>query len=222
MRHINRLATPDILVRKQEAWQSSFLEAYNNGKVKRPDHSKYAHQQIVDTLNAMSFNKCFYCEGTLKGTTSEVDHFIEVADDPSLAFDWKNLYLSCTNCNNKLPHHTIPVTDALDPCRDSDDVIQQNITFRDEIICAVPNSPKGLKTIQKYKLDTEQLDYKRSKWLNVINREAISIQQKMIEEHRTNATPEEKSKLLLFMQPDQPYSLMSEIYIKTNFKNLIL
>lgn len=222
MRHIIRFATPDILVQKHDEWQAAFLEAYNNGKGKRPDHSKYAHQQIVETLNAMSFNKCFYCEGTLKGTTSEVDHFIEVADDPSLAFDWENLYLSCTNCNNKLPHHTIPVTDALDPCRDSDDVIQQNITFRDEIICAVPNSPKGLKTIQKYKLDTEQLDYKRSKWLNVINREAISIQQKMIEEHRTNATPEEKSKLLLFMQPDQPYSLMSEIYIKTNFKNLIL
>lgn len=221
MRHITRLATPDILVRKHDEWQSAFHEAYNSGKVKRPDHSKYAHTQIIDTLGAMSFNKCFYCEGLLKGTTSEVDHFVEVADNPSIAFDWENLYLSCSNCNNKLPHHTIPISDVLDPCKDTDDIIQQNITFHDEIICAVHNSPKGLKTIQKYKLNTEQLDYKRSKWLNVINREAISIQQKMIEEHRTTATSEEKSKLLQFMQANQPYSLMSEIYIKTNFSNLI-
>lgn len=44
------------------------------------------------------------------------------------------LYLSCSNCNTKLSDRAISVEYTLDICRDSDEVIQDNITFEDVII----------------------------------------------------------------------------------------
>lgn len=37
-----------------------------------------------------------------------------------LHYEWDNLYLSCDNCNGKIPHSTISIQDALDPCRHTD------------------------------------------------------------------------------------------------------
>lgn len=39
----------------------------------------------------------------------------------------------------------------------------------------------------------------------------------MIEESRKEVKQEEKLSLLRYMQPDQPYSLMSEIYLRKRF-----
>ena len=221
MRHIERLPMPAILSDKQAEWQEKYEEKLVENPKARPDSSKYAHKDIRDTLYAMSYGKCFYCETKLSGGNKEVDHFIEVAIDHSKAYEWENLYLACTNCNDKIDHAAIPVTDALDPCRDSDEVIQQNITFVDELISAEPGSQKGLNTIKKYKLDTELLDMKRGQWLNKLLKTVTDIQGNMSSEGRKAVTEEERKRLLRYTMPDQPYSLMSEVYLKTHFARLI-
>lgn len=215
MRHIDRLPIPQILNNKQKEWQIKFDEKLKENPKARPDSSKYGHKDIRDQLNSCSFNKCFYCESKLTGTSREIDHYVEVAIDPSLAFEWTNLYLSCNNCNNKLDHNTIPITEVLNPCVDSDEEIQKHIAFEKDCICSQSNSEKGLKTIQKFRLDTEILDLRRSKWLNKLATIAHEINNKMREEHRTIPTMEEKGAICRFMQNDQPYSLMCEIYIKS-------
>ena len=154
MRHIDRLPKPAILVGKESEWSEKYKAKLEGDPKARPDNSKYAHKQIKDALYAMSYGKCFYCETRLLGENKEVDHFVEVAIDPSKAYDWDNLYLACTNCNDKIDHNAIPVTDVLDPCKDSDEEIQRNITFVDELISPVAFSEKGLRTIKKYRLDT--------------------------------------------------------------------
>ncbi len=206
MRYIERLPKPDILVRKEKEWLKNFLAS---GK-KRPDASKYRHKKILSALNAMSFHKCFYCEKELKGVSSEIDHFIEVAEDKKLAFEWTNLYLACDNCNNKSPNKTIPTTDVLDPCKDSDPQITEHITFEDEIICAVNNSVKGLKTIQKYKLDTEQLDYLRGKRLQVFYKIINGMRKKAMEDGQKVLNQKDLEKLKAFANKDKPFSLMFE------------
>ena len=221
MRHIDRLPKPAILVEKESEWSEKYKAKLEGDPKARPDNSKYAHKQIKDALYAMSYGKCFYCETRLLGENKEVDHFVEVAIDPSKAYDWDNLYLACTNCNDKIDHNAIPVTDVLDPCKDSDEDIQRNITFVDELISPVAFSEKGLRTIKKYRLDTELLDMKRGRWLNGIMNEALSILKKMVEEGRKVATEEERNRMLRYMAPNQPYSLMSEVYIKKKFGKLI-
>lgn len=214
MRHIDRLPIPQVLSRKQMEWQEKFEQKLAVNPRFRPDSSKYGHKEIRQQLKSCSFNKCFYCESKLSGVPREIDHFIEVSIDPSLAYEWTNLYLSCSNCNDKLDHNAIPVTDALNPCIDSDDEIQKHITFETECICSQAGSKKGLNTIQKFKLDSEALDLKRSKWLNKIAKIVFEIDKQMHEENRTIHSCEEKNRIRKFMQIDQPYSLMCEKYIR--------
>lgn len=210
MRYIKRLPKPQILVDKDSEWTSNFLLSDK----KRPDSSKYRHAEILSTLNSMSFHKCFYCEQKLKGIPSEVDHFVEVDEKREWAFSWDNLYLACNNCNNKLPNKSIPVKDTLDACLDSDEEIEQHLYFEKECIKARNNSEKGLKTIQKYKLDTIQLDLLRSRKLNDFHDVLIKIQRLQIKQNRTFLNDNEKDALLQFANHDSSFSMMFRLLLK--------
>lgn len=213
MRHIDRLPSPKILTEKHSEWQQKYDEKLKTNPKARPDSTKYAHKDIRRQLMTMSYGKCFYCESRLSNRTKEVDHFIEVAVDRSKAYAWENLYLSCQNCNDKIPHDVISVDEALDPCRDSDETIKANISFDNEMIVAVPGSPLGLNTIKKFRLNDEQLDNRRAKWLIRIERELRMILINMLDEGRNKLNENERLIIESFKQPNQPYSLMSEIYI---------
>ncbi|MFP4092075.1 MAG: HNH endonuclease [Cyclobacteriaceae bacterium] len=209
MRSLHRLPKPGILEEKEETWRESFV----NSDKKRPDNNKYAHLQIRNTLNSMSFYKCFYCERKLKGVAQEIDHFIEVAERRDLAYDWENLYLACDNCNNKLPNRSISVTEVLDPCRDKDEDIQEHLTFEDEIIRGKNGSEKGLATIQKYRLGSEQLDMARLKEIKNFHKLLILIQKNIYNEKRS-INQIEKEALLSFKNPDRPFSLMFKVLLE--------
>ena len=219
MRHINRLDIPAKLESNKGKWDEAYRKKLDENPKARPDSSKYAHKDIRKQLMSMSYGKCFYCERMLKDEPKEVDHYVEVICDPNKAYEWTNLYMACTNCNDKVPHNKIPVTSALDPCTDSDETIKQNITFDNEIIQALPDSPKGLNTIQKFRLDSELLDRKRGKWLQKINQDIRNILLQMVAEKRQDMTQDEKKALLQYMQPNSRYSLMSEIFIKNNLRS---
>lgn len=204
MKHITRLPKPQILVDKAEQWTAKFLASGKD----RPDSNKYRHQKITDVLYTMSLHKCYYCERKLKLYPKEIDHFIEVAEKKELAYDWENLYLACDNCNGKMPNTTIAVTEVLDPCRHMDDEIQEHLIFEDELITAKNGSPFGFKTIQKYRLDSEQLDHVRVKQLKEFHKRLISIKDNMITESRGRMTDIEKQQIYAFQQPDKSFSLM--------------
>ena len=212
MIYVDRLPKPDILVRKEKEWTSKFLAS---GK-KRPDNSKYRHKEILSTLNSMSFHKCFYCEQKLKGIPSEIDHFIEVSDPKGkeLAFDWNNLYLACNTCNDKLKNTTISVTDVLDPCKNTDDEIQEHITFENEIITSKNNSVVGLKTIQKYKLGEPLSDYLRLKQIDLFKDVLLQISKNQIADEGRKMNKQEKEGLKRFAQKDRQFSLMFRILLK--------
>lgn len=210
MRSIIRLPEPDILIKKKTEWLTNFL---NSNKL-RPDSSKYAHSAIRSDLYSMSFHKCFYCETKLKGKVKEIDHHIEVSVDRNLAYTWENLYLSCDNCNSKIPHNVIGVNETLNPCIDDDSTIQQHLTFKKELIDSNNNSDVGLKTIQKYRLETELLDARRLKQICVFQDVLIEIQKKQIEENRQQLTSSEKNIIQSFKRFDNPYSLMFIVLLK--------
>ncbi len=107
---VTRLQEPRILQEKKTAWTADFVASDK----KRPDGSKYAHREVVQTLRSMSHDKCFYCEA--REAKLSVDHHIEVSERRDLAFEWSNLYLACDECQGKLPNRSIPVSDCLDPC----------------------------------------------------------------------------------------------------------
>jgi len=207
MRHIKRLSEPDILVRKKNDWTRKFIACGN----KRPDNSKYGHNEIKTTLFTMSHNKCYYCEGLLKGEMKEIDHFIEVSENKHLAFEWTNLFLSCDNCNNKIPNLSIPVSDVLNPCEETDDEIEKHICFDYEQITFLTD--KGDNTIKKFRLSTERLDYLRMKQLQIFTEKLIAIQNSMNQDGRKMSETEKES-LKRFAKADNRFSLMFAKYLK--------
>ena len=209
MIHIERFPEPDVLRQNKERWLQSFLERRAEKPGTRPPSGQYGHAEIRRTLAAMSYHKCFYCETRLDADNEEIDHYVEVAEEPQLAFDWENLYLSCRGCNrHKLDNSTIPVVDCVDPCGDEDPAA--HLAFEDEIITARGGSPRGFKTIQKYSLDRQELNYARVKALQLFGKTL-----RRLHERRGSRplTDDEKEIIHRFEQPDHPFSLMFHVYL---------
>jgi len=211
VRHIRRLNEPAVITRLGNGWLQAFLASGN----KRPNSNTYSHTEVRELLNSMSHTKCYYCETILKDKSSEVDHFIEIFIDKNLAFIWNNLYLACDNCNGKVPHDSIPVTDCLDPCVDTDDVIATHLAFNDNIIVAKNDSQKGNLTITKYMLGSKHLDYLRGMELIKFYKLLTTIQDEMINDGRA-ILPEELEHLKSFTNSSKPYSLMFREILRSN------
>lgn len=210
---ISRLPEPAVLAQNRTKW----LDAYRKelvGKPKtRPNPRQYGHEDIRITLRSMSFHKCFYCERQLSEREDEVEHYIEVAERPDLAFDWNNLCLSCTDCNSKKRSNVqIPVIDCVHPC-DPAEHPADHLAFADEYIRPKAGSRKGAKTIQKYCLDRDDLNYRRSKQLQHFERFLRQLQTLRLREGNRPISEREKEALAHFRQPDHAFSLMFSVYL---------
>jgi hypothetical protein len=214
MIHLERLSKPQKLVEKEKEWLDIFLKS---GK-ERPESKQYAHENIKSTLSSISSNKCFYCESLLSEGDKQVEHHIEVStrlpncDGRNLAFDWDNLYLSCKNCNSKVLHSSISVYDVLNPFRNSDVEIENEIYFIENEEIKGKNDI-GIKTIQKYKLDTDTLNLLRSRALNGFYKKLLEIKDKVISENR-KISKQEKEELRFFANKDRAFSLMFRLLLR--------
>lgn len=212
MRSLSRLPKPTILVQKEIQWTERFIAS---GK-ERPDNTKYGHTEIRSQLHRISFNKCFFSEVKFAvETEGQVDHYIEVSEDKNIAFQWDNLYLSHKDCNQGKPNNkTIPVVETLNPFNNSDREIEENLIFEDECITAKNSSVLGLKTIQKYRLDSPLFDRLRSKHLIQFYKVLNVINQNQIKENRQTINEDEIEALRRFAQPDQSFSLLFRLLLK--------
>ncbi len=211
---IERREEPDILKKNKSRW----LEVFLDKGLQRPPSSQYAHKDIKDALSAISFKKCFFCEskvGVGEDEKPEIDHYIGLAENRKLAFAWTNLYLSCFSCNRGKIKSKIPVSDCLDPCNPGVDPAD-HLTFEKEYIRPKNRSRKGLKTIQKYKLDRDGLDHRRVKQLHDFERRLRQIGERQIRDGGRELTTDEKERISYFKSPENAFSLMFSIYFKTN------
>jgi uncharacterized protein (TIGR02646 family) len=211
---IKRLEEPRVLAEGKDRWRDKYLAERAKMPKKRPPSAQYAHQDIIAALSAMSCHKCFYCEQSTKQCDKEIDHYIEVAERPELAFEWSNLYLCCAGCNRKVPNTSIPVADCLDPC-DPAVAPAEHLTYDDELIRPRAGSAQGHRTIQKYRLDRPELDHKRGRQLRLFDKAVIGIQRAMLTDGSRAMNKDERELLRSFRQPDQPFSLMFAVYTKT-------
>jgi uncharacterized protein (TIGR02646 family) len=226
MRYIARLSKPQILEEQQELWTKKLLqeqekldkknELDNKEKKEKAktNHKAYGHDDIRTQLNDMSFYKCFYCEQLLKGVYQEIDHYIESSERLDLTYDWDNLYLACENCNTKKTNKEIPVENALNPCKHTDQEIAQHLTFEEEFV--ISRTDFGAETIKKFRLSTPFLDNQRAMVLKKLYQVERQIHKNQIQEGRKEMTEEEKAALRLFGQPDRPFSLMFRIWLNKN------
>lgn len=78
----------------------------------------YKGEDVLNALKACFHKKCYLCE-TKEPHDINIEHFIPHEGNLQLKFDWNNLYLVCSRCNNiKLADHST----LLDCCDTTQDV----------------------------------------------------------------------------------------------------
>ncbi|ALU26729.1 MULTISPECIES: hypothetical protein [Myroides] len=203
MRYIDRLDKPQKLVDNEEKWLAKYLEKRALSDKVTPHTSQYGHKEVKETLARSSFYKCFYSEVKFADLSeAQVDHYVEVSEDPTKAFEWENLYLSHKDSNvGKITNRALPNQDCLDPCTAIDAEIEEHLGFEDEVVIGL--TERGRKTIQKYHLNKPLYSKLRSTELRKLD--------KIIRQRALSELPFDekfKAKLRIFANPDQAFSLM--------------
>lgn len=205
--------TPRPLAEHGARWTEAYIEERSVNASKRPPAARYGHPEVRVELRRMSFGKCFYCERKLSEGEQEVDHHIEVAECPDLAFAWENLYLSCRRCNEtKAPNTRIPVASCVDPC-EADVRPGQHLSFSRERVEPRAGSTRGRATIQKYCLDRDDLDLARARALNEFHEAFEAVLMRMNATGRSDMDVVERELLRAFAGPARPFSLMMASYL---------
>lgn len=205
---LERGPSPQVLVEKAADWTADYVARRQTSPTMRPRKERYRHEQVLVELRRMSGSKCFYCERKLSEAEEQVDHHLEVAERPELAFDWANLYLACPECNNqKAPNTQIAVTACVDPCERGvrPDV---HLVFDDERIEPHDGSALGRRTISKYRLDRQELDLARARVLNEFNKALRVVQDRRIRDGGRPMSSEEIRLLRAYGDSARPFSLM--------------
>lgn len=66
---------------------------------KKKASGDYKCGEVLKRLNEDFNNKCYLCEEK-EPSTINVEHFIPHKGDIDLKFEWNNLFLACSHCNN--------------------------------------------------------------------------------------------------------------------------
>jgi uncharacterized protein (TIGR02646 family) len=152
------------------------------------DAGIYGHRTVKEALVAAQHSKCCFCESKV-GMDGDVEHYRPKAgfsqgmrrriEGPGyywLAYEWSNLLLSCSICNQRFKRSLFPLADPAararshrgDTSREAPLFIdpaetdpEEHIGFRREIPYPVNDSPRGAATIQALGLGREILNERR-------------------------------------------------------------
>lgn len=159
--------------------------AYETGTKKFEfDSSIYAHKTVKQALIQAQHQKCCFCE-RLIGTDGDVEHFRpkqaykqatgEALKYPAyywLAYEWDNLYLACTGCNQRHKQNLFPLQNPAERATNHKEKVEQEqplfidfgkespedfIGFRGEIAYAIQGNHRGQITIDSLKLNNRAL-----------------------------------------------------------------
>ena len=121
MKNVTRLSKPSSLIKNANTWRDELMAAiatYGNIK-KVPDKffDKYNKPDIKETLKKMYNGVCCYCEVRVGiAEFGNIEHCKPKRIFPRTTYDWDNLNLACTACNemkgNKYSNK-YPILDAV-------------------------------------------------------------------------------------------------------------
>ncbi len=166
-------AKPKVLVKKALAWTIDYYKKCNaylanpsntNKIAKEAAEKKYQHKDIKNALISVFHHKCAYCESNIGAVDfGDIEHFAPKSIYPELCFEWDNLLLACSKCNNK-PHKGVQFPlDAqgqpllINPAREAPNEFLRFIYNPQSKIAeveAINNNPKGVETIKIFGLNS--------------------------------------------------------------------
>lgn len=238
---------PEVLTEKGADEADKLKSLFNDGVVKFDfDSDIYGHKSVKDKLKEIQREKCCFCESSfLHVAYGDVEHFRPkkaFKQKPGdkltypgyywLAYDWTNLFLSCTICNRKYKRNLFPLLNPeerakchtpphaeknerpyyINPCRENP---EEYITFRGVEATPRNNNERALKTISHFGLNRDELTgiretrYETYKLLfEILESEDVS------DEKKTRI----KNVLRKITLPESEYSSMFRAALSNKFK----
>lgn len=187
---------PEILIKKGKSSTDVLVASVESGEDSLFfDRTIYADSVVKEQLKNDQNKKCAYCERFLNGDYGAVEHFRpkagyieinngkEVLKKPGyywLAYDWKNLLYSCSECNTSYKRNYFPlekeekrnialrdITEEtpllINPVEDN---LEDLLEFHRYMVVAKDNNEKGNTTINLLKLNERKdlVERRRREW----------------------------------------------------------
>jgi len=195
--------TPNILRTKGKAKRATLCRSYNQHRAEYENGKRtfnfdvgiYGHASVKEALIKAQHGKCCFCEAKVGGD-GDVEHFRPKAASCQgkrqkivkpgyywLTYEWSNLLLSCSTCNQRYKKNYFPLAHPTTRARSHRDNIageepllinpteqdpEQYISFRQEIPYSINDNPQGKLTIEILRLDREPLNEARRSHLRHI------------------------------------------------------
>jgi uncharacterized protein (TIGR02646 family) len=222
---------------------------YDSGKLKFSfDDGIYGHATVKQALIDAQHSKCCFCERKA-GQDGDVEHFRPKSGSRQtakgrllrpgyywLAYDWNNLFLSCSACNQRHKRNLFPLSNPDQRVTShTDDIAQESplllhpvlqdpeeyIGFRKEIPFAIDDNPLGKETIKGCGLKREFMNEDRRKHLAYLisMREVIELEAELAVKPEGRQLVEKAKAFLVEAVTDAgEYAAMARAAAREDFK----
>ena len=109
MERIVRTDAPEFLKKKWQEWGHEWMEKLNlknNAVFSWRCHNKKGRKEIEKALCLMTDNHCSFCDASHMGPRLKptIEHFRPKSKFPEIAYQWENLFIACSLCQEKGDH----------------------------------------------------------------------------------------------------------------------
>lgn len=163
MINVTRPAEPLSLRNNATRWTNELLRKIEecnteNKKVPESSYNKYNKKDVKKSLERMYKKLCCYCEARL-GVVDfpHIEHMKPKKIFPEDTFNWNNLHLACTKCNNFKGDKYDEKFPILDPSQDIP--ISEHLDY--ELYWIIPKTKRGKTTEEHVDLNREDLSVVR-------------------------------------------------------------
>ncbi len=152
--------------------------------------TNYKHPRNKQVLVDASFGKCMYCEEKiLSSQFGDIEHIKPKSKFHELEFDWDNLGLVCSKCNNAKSDKYDEVTPFVNPYNEDP---EEHIVAVGSLLTQKRGSERGELTISEIQLNRNELIEKRFERIKRIERTINSCFRTTNETLKSNALEELK------------------------------
>jgi len=118
---LNKTGEPDVLLRNKASWTAEYLRQVAAGRGVSPTVAgRYRHEDIKSQLVTETSGKCAYCESKMLHVAfGDIEHIRPKSVNPDLTFEWENLTLVCSVCNNNKRDYDSPTEPLINPYIDN-------------------------------------------------------------------------------------------------------
>ncbi|MEK4169984.1 HNH endonuclease [Lysinibacillus sp. FSL L8-0312] len=170
---LKKLNKPAILIQNANEWTELYL-AYKEGdeNVSKTVGSKYSHKEVKKTLIEETHGKCAYCESKILHISfGDIEHIVPKSEVPEKCFQWDNLTLACTVCNNNKRDFYDVDNLLIDPYIDDPN---EHFYFAGPML--IEKTEKAILTRSKLDLNRAELFEDRTRYLENLSGFTMQIQ----------------------------------------------